>query len=381
MDTTQEQLRTMAQFEQKLKGLGINGRVMDIVTGPIVTVYKIQLGNSVPINKILNKAEDFALAAGCEKVLIQRTGSLIAVFAANKERKDVDFKDTLNFLMTDEKAKKAVIPIPLGVDYTGVHSFIDLVQCPHILLAGSTGSGKSVFEAAIISCLQVARDSRELQVNLVDTKQLDLPLFQSLPFIDECCTNLEQYLRMMQGVLHEHGRRSEKLRNASVRSIDDYNALVGRDNSLPRVLILIDEFADLIMQDREARRDKDHPCNEFPKADFLLQRVAQVGRATGIHIIAATQRTSTKIINGDIKANFPCRISLRLPTYADSFTILGTGGAENLLGCGDMLVQTPGSEEVKRYHGPFVRHKDILYVVNEYKQIKEIYSMLDLQRG
>lgn len=372
----EEQLKIGLLFEQKLKALGITGKVVNIVEGPIVSAFHIQLHSSIPLSKILNKSEDFALAAGCEKVLIQRVGSEIIIFAANKERRDVDFKDTLNFIMTNEKTKKAILPIPLGVDYTGVHSFIDLVECPHILLAGSTGSGKSVFEAAILSILQIAKSRREVVVNLVDTKQLDLPLFNSLPFVDKCCTDLRAYLNMMVGVLKEHENRSQRLRNASVRSLADYNVLVGKDNALPRILILIDEFADLIMQDREVGRGKESSLKEYPRADFLLQRIAQIGRATGIHIIAATQRTSVKIINGDIKANFPCRISLRLPTYADSITILGCEGAENLLGKGDMLVQTPQSEIVKRYHGPFVKHEDILYVVNEYQQLKDMYRML-----
>jgi S-DNA-T family DNA segregation ATPase FtsK/SpoIIIE len=324
----------------------------------------------------MNKAEDFALAAGCEKVLIQRVGSDILIYAANKERRDVDFKQTLDYIMRDEKARKAIIPIPLGVDFKGEHSFIDLVDCPHILLAGSTGSGKSVFEAAIVSILQVARSRKEIEVNLVDTKRIDLPLFRELPIVNTCCTTLMEYLQMMNEVLHTHDRRAEKLRSANVRSLGEYNTLVGVENALPRILILVDEFADLIMQDREMRRDKESPVREYPKADFLLQRIAQVGRATGIHCIAATQRTSVKVINGDIKANFPCRISLRLPTTADSITILGQGGAENLLGKGDLLLQAPASEEIKRYHGPFVKHEDILYVVAEYQQIKEMYRSI-----
>jgi len=373
---TPEQGRIVLAFENKLKGLGIVGRVMDIVDGPIVSVYKVQIGNSVPISKIINKAEDFALAAGVEKVLIQREGSLINIYAANTTRKDVDFKETLTYIMTDEQAKKAVIPIPLGVDYKGAHSFIDLVECPHILLAGSAGSGKSVFQSAILSILQVARTRREVTINLVDTKRLDLPLFKALPIVDSCSETLEEYLQMMQEMLKVHERRGDLLNRFNARNIAEYNETVGKDNELPRILILIDEFADLIMQDRERRRDKDDPVRDFPRADFLLQRIAQVGRATGIHIIAATQRSSTRIISGDIKANLPCRISLKLPTYTDSFTILGQGGAENLLGKGDMLVQAPGSEDLKRYHGPLVNKPDIKYVTEEYQQVRNMYAMM-----
>ena len=376
MDTYQTLTKEI--FEKKLVALGIAGTVKDVIPGPIVTAYKIGLRSSVTINKILNRAEDFALAAGCKKVLIQRIGSDIIIFAVNPERKDVDFKESLNFIMTDEKARRANIPISLGVNFKGEHSFIDLVECPHILIAGSTGSGKSVFEASIISTLQIARSRKEVVVKLVDIKSLDLPLFSSLPIVDECCTTLEQYLQMMTGVLKEYERRTEKLRNSSSRNIADFNRLVGRDSSLPRVLILIDELADLLMQDQEARRGskKDNPFKEYPKADFMLQRLAQVGRATGIHIIGATQRPSVDCIKGIIKANFPTRISFRLPTYADSVTILGTGGAENLLGNGDMLVQTADSEVISRYHGPFVQERDILHVVNDYQQVKDLYEKM-----
>ncbi len=368
-----EEARIGAALMTKLQGLGISAKITNIERGPIVTGFYFKLGNNIPISKIMNKSEDFALAAGVEAVQIQRILNEIVIFTANKERRDVDFKVTLNYILTDEKAKSATIPIPLGVDHKGTNSFLDLVDCPHILLAGSTGSGKSVFESSILSILALAKKSHELQIYTVDTKQLDLPLFSSLPIIEKSVTELIPYLQLMQRLLIEYERRAKKIQGASLRNIREYNKLVGEDNALPYILLMIDEFADLIGQDQTVRKDKEHEANEYPKADFLLQRLAQIGRATGIHIIAATQRTSVKIINGDIKTNFPCRISLRLPTQADSFTILGTGGAENLLGKGDMLVQEPSSEVIRRYHGPFVKHGDILEVVNNWKHIQEMY--------
>jgi DNA segregation ATPase FtsK/SpoIIIE, S-DNA-T family len=376
---TPENAMLAASFVHKLEGLGIKATLQRIENGPVVTAFYLKLGNSVPISRIVNKSEDFALAAGVDAVNIQRIRDEIAIFASkpSEKRQNVDFKQTLDFILRDENARKAIIPIPLGVDHTGKPAFIDLVHCPHILLAGATGSGKSVFESAILATLAVAKSLRQLYIYTVDTKQLDLPLFRDLPIVESCATSLVEYLQLMTGLLKEHERRATSLKNASIRNIADYNQLVGEDNAYPYILLMIDEFADLIMQDREAKKDKEHAAASFPKADFLLQRVAQIGRATGIHIIAATQRTSVKIINGDIKANFPCRISLRLPTQTDSFTILGTGGAESLLGKGDMFVQYPEKETLERFHGPFVKHEDVVQVVTHCTDIKRMYEGLN----
>lgn len=365
-----------ASFIHKLDGLGVKGTLQKIEDGPIVTGFYFKLHNSVPISRILNKAEDFALAAGADSVNIQRIGGEIVIFASKNaaERRTVDFKDTLDFIVRDKECQKAIIPIALGVDHTGKNSFLDLTLCPHLLLAGTTGSGKSVLESAILATLAVARSPRQLEIYTVDLKQLDLPLFADLPIVKQSATTLSEYLMLMTDILKMHEKRATSLRNASVRSLREYNALVGPENAYPYIMILIDEFAELIMQDREAKKDEENIASAYSKADFLLQRIAQIGRATGIHIIAATQRTSVKIINGDIKANFPCRISLRLPTGVDSRTILGIEGAENLLGKGDMFVQYPEKEALERFHGPFVKHEDIVQIVANWQDIKMMYA-------
>jgi len=366
----------IAAFIHKFQGLGIKAIPQKIEAGPIVSGFYFKLGNSVPLSKILNKTEDFAMAAGADSVAIQRIGAEVVIFASKSaaERQNVDFKQSLDFILRNENARKATIPISLGVDHTGVHSFLDLVLCPHILLAGATGSGKSVFECGILSILSIARTVRELEIYTVDTKQLDLPLFKDLSIVKQSATTLVEYLQLMTDLLKKHEQRATSLKNASVRSLKEYNSLVGPDNAYPYILLMIDEFADLIMQDREAKKDEENIASEYPKADFLLQRLAQIGRATGIHIIAATQRTSVKIINGDIKANFPCRISLRLPTEVDSRTILGIGGAENLLGKGDMFVQYPEKEALERFHGPYVKHSDIVEVIMHNNDIRQMYQ-------
>jgi S-DNA-T family DNA segregation ATPase FtsK/SpoIIIE len=374
---TQEQLVTIAAFTKKLIGLGIEAQILRLEQGPIVTGYYFKLANSVPIAKILNKAEDFALAAGAEKVDIQRLGGEIAIFVKNAIPQYIEFKDYMHWYCSDPALDKMVLAIPVGVDTLGNKFAFDLVEQPHILLAGATGSGKSVFEAAILNSLAVRKSPAELQIYLVDTKQLDLPLFSKLQHVQEVITNLETFHDLMNKLLLTHQNRTNIIGGASCRNILEYNKLVGNSKQrLRHILLLIDEFGDLLMADREAHKDKKSDIGKLPTVEFWLQRLVQVSRATGIHVIAGTQRTSVKVINGDIKANFPCRISLFLPTEADSRTILGTGGAENLLGKGDMLIQYPSSEQLKRYHGPFVHTNDIANIIEQNEFIRNQYQSM-----
>lgn len=373
---TQEHARITQAFLQKLVGLGIKAYLARIEPGPVVTGYHFTLDHSVPIQKIMKKAEDFALAASAEKVTITRIGGEVVIFAANKERKLIEFKDTMYWACTNPEVRKMKIPIMLGVDYLGKKAALDLTQMPHILLAGETGSGKSVFEAAILCTLCVAKKPSEVQVYTVDSKQLDLPLFNSLPHVRGSIDTLSGYHKLMDMLLNTHYERVEKLKNMSCRNIADYHGMMGDDGGMPYIVVLIDEFADLLEQDRAFKKAKDEEFKDLPTVDKWLQRIVQVARATGIHIIAGTQRTSVKIVNGDIKANFPCRISLRLPTEADSRTILGQQGAESLLGKGDMLIQTPDSEVLKRYHGPFVSMNDIANIVDQHQMIRQQFAAI-----
>lgn len=373
-ELSQEQAAISIAFLQKLVGLGIDAKLQRVEPGPVVTGYHFTLAHAVPLSKIMKKAEDFALAAACEKVTITRIGGEVVIFAANKNRRLVEFKDYMYWFCTDKEVAKMKIPIALGVDYHGNKAAFDLVDAPHVLLAGETGSGKSVLEAAILCSLTVARKPSQIRIHLVDTKQLDLPLFSKLPHINTVVTELKQYHKLMDALLNEHYRRAEKLKNMACRNIREYHGMMGEEKSMPFWLVMIDEFADLIEQDRAAKKAGDEELEALPNADKWLQRIAQVCRATGIHVIAGTQRSSVKIINGDIKANFPCRISLRLPTEADSRTILGQQGAENLLGKGDMLVQRADSEVLKRYHGPFVDLTDIGTIIDQEEILRDQFA-------
>lgn len=370
-----EQSNNIIALGQKLIGLGIKSTFSHVEPGPVVTGYFFTLDHSVPINKVMKKAEDFALAMEQDKVVVQRIGGKIAVFVPNKERTIVEFKNYLYWYLNDETTNSQELPIPLGVDYRGKKSAFDLCDMPHCLITGSTGSGKSVFEAAIICCLCYMRDSSELEFYLGDTKKVDLPLFEDLPHVKMIADDLNKFHNMMNYVMQETRRRLGILQNSSCRKIQDYHKMMGGRTSMPYIIVMIDEFGDLMDLDSAIRRSND-TLEDVPTVKQWIKSAAQICRAAGVHLICCTQRASVKVVDGDIKINLPCRISLRLPTQIDSRTILGTGGAENLLGKGDMLIQRPERDTLERFHGPFVSMNDIQEIVTQYDRLKDILKVV-----
>ena len=373
---TPEQLQNTANFVKKMLGLRIIAKPLRVEEGPVVCTYYFELDHSIPIAKILSKAEDFALAAGVETLSITRMGGEIVFFVPNKVRKVIEFKDYLNWYLLDPKVSQMSIPIPLGVDHVGKFSAIDLVELPHLLLAGATGSGKSVYECAILCSISTLRTGRDIRFVLVDTKQMDLPLFSSLPHINRIVTTLHDYFAMMDDLMAEYRTRQQRIIAAGVRNIREYNTLVGPENAMPFIVLLIDEYGDLKLQDDAERKGASDDRKAVPRVNEYMQRLVQVCRAVGIHVILGTQRTSVDIIDGSIKANFQARVSLRLPTQIDSRTILDSPGAETLLGKGDMLLLSPNSEKLQRYHGPFVNLEDIGRVLMDLDMIRMQYERL-----
>jgi S-DNA-T family DNA segregation ATPase FtsK/SpoIIIE len=369
---TPEQSNNVLALIKKLDGLDIKAKISSIEEGPVVTAYLFELDHSQPIVKILKKAEDFALSLGVDKVIIQRVKDKIAIFIPNENRKVVDFKEVIHWYLHDPDVQKMELPIPLGVDFHGEKSCLDICDMPHCLITGSTGSGKSVFEAAIISSLCYRYDSSNLNMYLVDTKQVDLPLFKSLPHVKACADNLDDFHTIMFGLMAEIRRRLSVLQNAGVRKIQEYHTMMGGKQHMPYIVLMLDEFGDLMDLDSAYRKADKEKYETTPTVKQWIKSCVQIGRAAGIHIIACTQRASVKIIDGDIKANLPCRVALRLPTQIDSRTILGTSGAENLLGKGDMLIQRPEKDSIERYHGPYVSMSDINELVINYDQMRSI---------
>jgi S-DNA-T family DNA segregation ATPase FtsK/SpoIIIE len=368
-----EQTNNIIALGQKLVGLGIEAKFSHVEEGPVVTVYYFKLDASESVGKVIKRAEDFAMAMEQDKVMVQRVGGLIAVFVPNAEKKIVDFKDYLFWYLNDPKVKTQALPIPLGVDYRGNKSTFDLVDMPHCLITGSTNSGKSVLEAAILSALSLHRSSNELNFYLCDTKMVDLPLFKDLPHVKIVADNVQAFHNMMTWIMQETRRRLAVLQGASCRKIQDYHNMYSGDISMmPYIIVMIDEFGDLMDLDSAIRKGGDS-LDEVPTVKQWIKSASQICRAAGVHLICCTQRASVKVVDGDIKANLPCRISLRLPTQTDSRTILGIGGAENLLGNGDMLIARPGKDALERFHGPFVSMNDIAALISQYEFLKDMY--------
>lgn len=369
LNMTPEESNNIIALGQKLSGLDIKATFNSIERGPVVSGYFFTLDHSVSINKVIKRAEDFAMALSADKVIVQRIRNQIAIFIPNKERKTVDFKEVLHWYLHDSATREMELPIPLGVDYRGNKSAFDLVDMPHCLITGSTGSGKSVFEASIICSLCYFCDSSELNLYLCDTKMVDLPLFKSLPHVVEVADSLEKFHNMMSVIMLETRRRLSILQGSGCRKIQDYHKM---GYKLPYILVILDEFGDLMELDSAARKAGKY--EDTPSVKAWIKSAIQIGRAAGVHIIACTQRASVKVVDGDIKANLPCRIALRLPTQIDSRTILGSSGAENLLGKGDMLIQRPEKDIVERYHGPFVSMNDITELIINYDMMKDVLA-------
>lgn len=360
------------RIDRKLRGLGVNNfRILDPEVGPVVTSYPILLHYSTSIKSILNKADDIALACGVENVNIHRENNRVIVEVPNEHRETIDFKDALFWALRNEEVKNMKLPILLGQNPHGEKAAIDLVSQPHILIAGSTGSGKSVLESGIIATLAMLKDPSELKLYIVDPKRVDLTLFHSLPHVAKVVKEINEWYPMINALYEDVQNRNKFLERAGARNIDEYNQGRTKGRMAYKVLI-IDELADLIEKDKYQREENKMNEEENDlKAIDAIKRLIQVSRAAGIHIIACTQRTSVDVVTGVVKANFGTRISLRLPSQVDSRTILDQKGAENLLGKGDMLIKHADSDTLERYHAPFISMKDIEFILAQKEQIQE----------
>ena len=365
--TQAEHTMVIAQIALKLSGLKIGAQFSKYEEGPVVTTYYYKLSLDVPVSKIVNKSEDIAIACGVDSVIIGRIGGLIAIEVPNADRKVIDFNDCLYRMLTNVSFTDMRLPVMLGVDTYGNPACLDLVQSPHVLIAGTTGGGKSVLLSSIIGGLACAKSQNEMRFILVDTKQLDLPLFKNLPHTLDCVENVLDFQKSMDKLMRIVRTRTEKIKGIA-RNVSEWNAM--GHPTLPYYVMIIDELADLIDED-SGRRYVDELYDEtYARVPARIKALVQICRAAGVHLICATQRSSVKVINGDIKANMPTRIALRLPSRVDSTTIISSGGAENLLGKGDMLVETL-EKPLTRYHGAYVSNSDIARVLDNAKEVRE----------
>ncbi len=364
----EDELRQEAKvLVEKCAEFDVRGQVVQINPGPMVTTYEFKPEAGVKYSRVTGLADDLCLAMRAESILIERMAgkSTVGIQVPNHERETIHLRDVLES-ETFAKAKSR-LTLAMGKDINGRIVTADLNVMPHVLIAGSTGSGKSVAINAMIMSLLFRTTPSQVRLILVDPKRVELGMYEGIPHLfTPIITEPKLAANALRNAVREMERRLKLLASRSVRNIDQYNKLFEgvmpslfdegeNEEPLPYIVIIIDELADLMMLDKA-------------NVEESITRLAQMARAVGIHLILATQRPSVDVITGLIKANVPTRISFRLATKVDSRTILDTNGAEALLGRGDMLFLPPGTSRLLRLHAPYVSEKETSAVVAFWKE-------------
>jgi S-DNA-T family DNA segregation ATPase FtsK/SpoIIIE len=361
-DALREEARVLVE---KSAEFGVNGQVTQINPGPVVTTFEFRPEAGVKVARITGLADDLCLAMAAESILIERMAgkSTVGIQVPNSERETIWLRDVIECESFAQSKSKLVIA--LGKDINGRIVTADLAAMPHVLIAGSTGSGKSVAINAMIMSVLFKNTPEQVRMILVDPKRVELGMYEGIPHLfTPIITEAKLAANALRNAVREMERRLKLLAANHVRNIDQFNKLFDHGSDylfedvnqepLPYIIIIIDELADLMMLDRS-------------NVEESITRLAQMARAVGIHLVLATQRPSVDVITGLIKANVPTRMSFRLATKVDSRTIIDSNGAESLLGRGDMLYLPPGTSRVQRVHAPFVTEKEISAVTAFWK--------------
>ncbi len=362
--------RQVTTLTRKLFVLGFSALFTRMVEGPVVRIFYFKPLGEPKFSSILNKEEEFAGSLAVESVRVERALGEVAISVPREDRQTIQFDACLHKMMTSELTRGMALPLLLGQSTIGEHLYADLAQQPHLLVAGATNSGKSVFTAQLICSLSLFRAPEELEFILVDTKNLDLVLFKGLEHVKYVLNNISD-LRAALTVLLEDVRLRNAQMSGLARNIREWNKLE-EDKKFKYKILIIDELADVLDQDNAFLAQIERRMRPL-SVHSLLKTIAQISRAAGVHLILATQRPSVKVISGDIKANFPARVSFKLPSSIDSRVILDETGAENLLGMGDYLYKIAGSDTVKRAHSAFVSINDIANILAQNENIRRQY--------
>jgi S-DNA-T family DNA segregation ATPase FtsK/SpoIIIE len=364
--TQEDMLAQSEMLQNKLLDFDIQGRITQVYPGPVVTMFEFEPAPGVKVSRIVNLSDDLALAmkAGSVRIVAPLQGkAAVGIEVPNNTRETVYFRQLLE--TPEFQSNKSKLKIPLGKDIFGASVIGSIDKMPHMLVAGATGSGKSVAINSIIMAILYNAKPTEVKLVLVDPKMLELSVYKDIPhLLSEVVTQPKKAAETLRAIVAEMDRRYRTLAEKGNKNIDSYNKGLPESERLPYIVVIIDELADLMMT--VAREVEDS-----------VMRLAQMARAAGIHLIVATQRPSVDVITGLIKANLPARISFQVSSKTDSRTILDANGAENLLGMGDMLFQPPGSSHIVRVHGCFVSEAEIKRVVEFVKkQAKPNYELL-----
>jgi S-DNA-T family DNA segregation ATPase FtsK/SpoIIIE len=359
-------------LERKLQDFDVEGSVVEVRAGPIVTMYEFEPAPGIKVGKIMNLSDDLALAmrAMSVRILAPVPGkAVVGIEIPNQTREKIVLKEILEskaFLKSHSK-----LTLALGKDISGASYVADLMKMPHLLVAGATGAGKSVAVNAMILCILFKATPEDVRFIMIDPKMLELSPYEGIPhLLTPVITEPKRAIAVLRSVVTEMGKRYKLMAEKGAKNIERYNSIVegeeggegergeeneGEHKRLPYIVVVIDELADLMMAS-----GKD--------VEESLVRLSQMARAAGIHLLVATQRPSVDVITGLIKTNLPARISFQVPSRTDSRTILDAIGAETLLGEGDLLFLPPGSTKLQRIHGPYVSEVEIKKVTDFLKK-------------
>lgn len=347
-------------LQQTLKSFGVDATVENVNLGPSVTKYELRPAVGVKVSRITHLADDLALALAAKDIRIEAPipgKSLIGIEVPNQQIATVGFRDMVENAPSNDNPME----VPLGRSVTGDIKMADLTKMPHLLIAGATGSGKSVAINVIITSILLKAKPHQVKMLMIDPKKVELSVYNGIPhLLSPVVSEPKKAARALGKVVAEMERRYELFAKFGVRNLDGYNKLVKQQNddhpdevqaNLPLILVIVDELADLMMTVSHDVED-------------AIVRIAQMGRAAGIHMILATQRPSVDVITGLIKANVPSRIAFAVSSGVDSRTIIDTNGAEKLLGRGDMLFEPIDQNKPVRIQGAFISDHDVESVVD-----------------
>lgn len=366
---------TIEIIKSTLSAHGVNTSIENYTSGPSVTMYQLKPGyidgkdnKRVKVEQVLRREKDLALALGSPNIrfeaVLDGVQNIMGVEIPNITPNTVDFKDVIDSKEIKKLSTNFALPAPLGQGMDGNPIIIDLAKMPHLLVAGSTGSGKSVFINSVITGLITKKTPDEIRMILIDPKRVELTPYSDIPhlYTDEVIVDTEKAVSVLSSTVTEMMNRFKVLEKVGVKNISDFNTKMNKTHKMWNLLIVIDELADLMLQ-------------AGSEIERLIVRLAQLGRATGIHLVVATQRPSVDVVTGLIKANFPSRVSFAVMSQIDSRTVLDSVGAEKLIGKGDMLFSPIDNAQMSRIQGVFLSENDIENITKQWEGSLEKYSL------